>query len=142
MKAILLNKDDEYFFSSQQKSILLKLNGDSSPAAFLPFYPLCITLDAEYFNGNRTFPDIKKSLQKITVKSPHLIDSVLFWPVEITLNNGITLEEKIVFGKVTSNTEKTLTEELCRNIRVFRLAEIKKTGFVFEIQKPVWVKLR
>lgn len=141
MQAILLQKDDELFFIKKQKSILLGLNGDASPAVALPLYPLHICLESQNSDVHPTLAQLKNNITKVTVQSPALHENQLYWPVTITFKDGTTAAEKMIFATVKKEIPE-LSEDFSKELKIFRLADIKKTGFVFEIQKPVWCKIK
>ncbi len=142
MRAIFLHKDDELLFIKEQKSILFKLNGDSDQAVAHPIYPLYITLESEHLDVNLRLSELKAMLKKVSVESATLESSVISCPVKITLSDGTTIQEKLVLGKTFTPQNKELKGSLSKDLRVFRLADIKKTGPVTEVTNPVWCKIK
>ena len=77
----------------------------------------------------------------ISIKNIKIENSELLFTVEIKIEN-ISVEEKILAGFTEIKTESKILDELNIKCRSFQIAELKKTGFTYEIWNPVWCKLK
>lgn len=143
-KAIRLHKDDELLFVKEQKRILSFLNSSCEKNIAFPFFPLIAELDSNYFE-NKSCMELKNSFKSVVIAPAVLIEEKIFCPVNIVMKDGFEFKSKLLIGLCKSKEKNTKAEELksslFKKIRVFQLAEIKKTLFQTEFWNNVWIKI-
>ena len=85
--------------------------------------------------------NMRTRLRFLFTKNIKIENSELLFTVEIKIEN-ISVEEKILAGFTEIKTESKILDELNIKCRSFQIAELKKTGFTYEIWNPVWCKLK
>lgn len=137
---IRFNPSTENQLIKKQKEILFRLNSTSEKSRFFPNYPILCPLNAEIFS-NKNAHDIKKIITALSIKQLKLENSEIYFSVEIQTENS-TAEEKILIGTAENNAVLEVLEDTNLKCRSFQIAELKKTGFTYEIWNPVWCKLK
>lgn len=143
-KAIRLHKDDELLFVKEQKRILTFLNSSCEKNIAFPFFPLIAELDSDYFE-NKSCQELKNSFKNVVIEPAVLIEEKIFCPVNIVMKDGFEFKSKLLLGLCKGKEKNTETAELessfFKKIRIFQLAEIKKTLFQTEFWNNVWIKI-
>lgn len=137
---IRLNPSTEHQLIKLQKEFLLSLNSSFGKSVFFPHYPILCFLTNQVFT-DKNIPKIKKNITNFSIKNIKIENSELLFTVEIKIEN-ISVEEKILAGFTEIKTESKILDELNIKCRSFQIAELKKTGFTYEIWTPVWCKLK
>lgn len=143
-KVIRLHKDDEILFIREQKRILRDFNSSEEENIAFPFFPLLVELKNDYFE-KKTVPELKKTFCSVLIEKAVFSENQIFCPVKIKMNDGSEFSEKLLLGTLKkSPEEKSFNTEKClsKNLRIFQIAEEKKSGIQTELWNPQWVKCR
>lgn len=143
-KVIRLQKDDEILFIREQKRILLELNSSEIENVAFPFFPLLIELKDEYFE-QKNVPELKKLFYSVLVEKAVVSENQIFCPVKIKMCDQTEFSEKLLLGTLKkSPEEKSTNAEKCisKKLKIFQIAEEKKSGIQTELWNPQWVKCK
>ncbi len=143
-KVIRLHKDDEILFIREQKRILLELNSSEKENIAFPFFPVLIELKDEYLE-QKTVRELKNSFASVLVEKAVISENQIFCPVKIKMCGQAEFSEKLLLGTLKKcPEEKSINVEKClsKKLRIFQVAEEKKSGIQTELWNPQWVKCR
>lgn len=143
-KVIRLQKDDEILFIKEQKRILWNLNSSEAENIAFPFFPPFVELKNVYFE-KKTIPELKKSFHSVLIEKAVFSENQIFCPVKIIMSDGFEFLEELLLGTLKKFPEgKSFNAEKClsKNLRIFQIAEAKKTGIQIEFWNPQWIKCR
>ncbi len=143
-KAIRLQKDDELLIVREQKRILQILNNSSQQNIAFPFFPILAELNSPYFN-EKSITELKKTFKSVTIEKAIISENKIIFPINILMNDYFSFSSQIVIGtlqKEQENSQKINFEnQFQKKLRIFQLAEIKKTNFTTEFWNCTWIKL-
>ena len=144
--AILPNPNDELELVTLQKSLIENINKPLEENCVFPFFPLFIELNSPAFSSKK-LSEIKKEIENVQIQ-PHTIqDNKIYFPVSIKLKDGKEYREKLIIGTTKTTISQmeavgnNTSQNFIKSLKVFRLCELKKSGFQTEIWNPLWVKL-
>ena len=143
-KCLQFHKDDELILVREQKKIIKLINSLEDKNSAYPLFPLFCPLSNPDYEGipNSQFKNI---FSKIKIQNIEILENKLFFNVCIETNEQKIFQEKLYFARLSKWDEKInkiIKEEIFeKEIRIFQIIEIKKTGFSYEIWNPVWCKL-
>lgn len=147
--ALLFHQTQELLLHSEQKRLLASLNAQR--IAFYPVYPLwCFFTSHEV--RTLSAAELKRRIARLKIKSPVRAGKHIVFPVNIGLNDGIYIEEKIICAVHAQNdTDDQQNEDenlasIASNdlfpipCRIFRIAETETDGTQYDAFNTVWVK--
>lgn len=144
-KVIRLHKDDEILLIRKQKQILQELNFPEEKNIAFPFFPLLIELKDSYFS-EKSIQELKKSFEKIYIEEAVVLRGEIFCPVQVKMNGGKSFSEKLLLGTCKKEPEHKLfpgaEKIIFKELRIFQLAEEKKSGIQTELWNSTWIKCR
>lgn len=142
-KVIRLHKDDEIMFIREQKKILSLLNSEEETNIAFPFFPLLIELKDSYFE-QKSIPQLKKNFEKILVEQAVLSEGKILCAVKIKMHDGFEATGKLLLGTCGKNQKSTSLlnsrQGLSKEIKIFQLAEEKKSGIQTELWNSQWCR--
>lgn len=142
-KVIRLHKDDEILFIREQKKILSLLNSEEETNIAFPFFPLLIELKDNYFE-QKSIPQLKKNFEKILVEQAVLSEGKILCAVKIKMHDGFEAAGKLLLGTCGKNQKSTSLlnsrQGLSKEIKIFQLAEEKKSGIQTELWNSQWCR--
>lgn len=136
---IVFHRDDQLMIVREQKKIIGKCI--SSGHKTFPFYPLNCLFKGEWANG-KSAKELKAEIIGIELLHTTICKGQLLIPVRVTLREGGTAMESVLIGNVVGAMDLETSSTFEKKIRVFQLADIKKTGPVTEVTNPVWCKIK
>lgn len=139
---IRFHPNTEHILAEEQRSFLYEINSSTPVPAAFPVFPLYCPLATSFFSGKKQ-DELKDAFSEVRITELYTEADCIFFNVEIETSDGNTFSEKIKAGIAEGNAfSEKFTRRLNLNCRSFQVAEIKKTGFTYELWNPVWCKCR
>lgn len=139
---IRFHPNTEHILAEEQRSFLYEINNRTPVPGAFPVFPLYCPLTASFFAGKKQ-DELKNSFSEVKITELYTDDESIFFKVEIKTSDGQTFSEKIKAGTAAGSAfSEKKARRLNLNCSSFQVAEIKKTGFTYELWNPVWCKCR
>ena len=137
---IRFHPNTEHILAEEQRSFLYEINSNTPVPAAFPVFPLYCPLNNDFFKGKKQ-NELKKSFSELFIKRIFTEKGRIFFEAELKMADGHNISEKFIAGtSENANLIRNYEKLLNLNCRTFQVAEIKKTGFAYELWNPVWCK--
>ena len=144
-KVIRLHKDDEILFIREQKRILKALNSSEKENIAFPFFPLLVELKNDYFE-QKNIQELKNLFHSVQIEEATVLENQIFCSVKIKMSDCSEFSVKLLIGTLKKIPEEknsiNMEKSISKNLRIFQIAEAKKSGIQTELWNPQWVKCR
>lgn len=146
---IVFHKDDQLMLVNLQKKAIKEFI--SRGIRTFPSFPVHCIFQGEWTDGLKA-KELKSEICGVELEQPLARSGKILVPVKILMKNGEINLEHIILAKTETEAgaeaEADFSEGMevvwgkAKKIRIFQLADIKKTGPVTEVWNPVWCKIR
>lgn len=147
--AIIFHPAQERTLADEQRRILRELNAPEPEARFFPLYPLYCFLNGGGL-AEASPEECRARIKSLSVRPARMDGGQIAFPVEILLHGGSKEAGSVPAGRWSGRPDASAppparsfqSEALPLNCRVFRAAEVRTDGVLWEVYHPVWIKTR
>ncbi|MBQ5998569.1 MAG: hypothetical protein IJL70_03770 [Treponema sp.] len=139
---IRFHPNTELLLIEEQKKFILEINSRFEKCISFPFYPLVCPLNNDFFKSKNQ-AEIKNIFSDFVIRKIFTEKDKIFFEAKLKLIGGQNITEKFTAGtSENANLIQNKEKDLNLKCRTFQIAEIKKTGFTYELWNPVWCKCK